>query len=511
MQPLTRHITLSTLLLCLSHAPVQAKSLYELYQLAQKSEPSFQIAALERDAARERYLQAKSAFKPSASAQANLNKGWNGEFESTSDSIGYTLSLNYHIYNRSRDITLTQSERAIEKVESNYQSAEQGLSLQVAQLYFDVLRAIDNLVFSRVAKEAIKKQLEQSEQRFEVGLIAITDVQESQAGYDLAIADEIQAQNALDTAYEALREVVGEYHQDLDILRDDIPLLDPDPANMEKWVESAIENNPALAAAQYDVEIAKESINLRRAENYPIVAATASHGYTDQSSNGFGSDGFDHSVGLAVQMPFDLSGRLGAQTREAQIQYTQALDSLEKQRRQIQTEVRSAYLNVQSGISRVKALKQAVVSNETAYSATQTGFEVGTRTSVDVLNARQALLNAQRNYSNARYIYIVNTLLLKQAAGLLQAEDLEKLSEWLKPVAAGENSLDLVEARTRTWEKTLEKRRQEEVNQRLAEEEAKRLAEEAKAAEEAARALEEQNRLDSELYGDDLLLDDFAY
>jgi len=506
MKPIARHITLSALILCMAHPPIHAKSLHELYQLAKTSEPDFQIAALERDAARERYLQAKSAFKPSASAAASFGKGWDEELEETSDNVGYTLSLDYQVYNRSRDITLTQSERSIEKVEANYQNAEQGLTLQVAQLYFNVLRAIDDLVFSRVSKEAIKKQLEQSQQRFEVGLIAITDVQESQAGYDLAIADEIQAQNALDTAYEALREVVGEYHQDLDILRDEIPLLDPDPANMEKWVESAIENNPALAAAQYDVEIAKESINLRRSEHYPIVAASASHGYSDQTSNGFSSDGFDNRIGLSVQMPFDLSGRLRAQTREAQIQYNQSLDSLEKQRRQIQRNVRDSYLNVQSGISRVKALKQAVVSNETAYSATLTGFEVGTRTSVDVLNARQALLNAQRNYSNARYIYITNTLQLKQAAGLLKEEDLEKLGEWLQPVATDKNSLDIVEARTRTWESTLEKRRQQEVTERLAEEEAKRQVEEAaRAAEEAAQTLEDG--LDSDLYGDDLNLD----
>ncbi len=508
MKSILPHLSLSALLLCLSQSPLQAKSLHELYQLAKSSEPNFRIAALEREAARERYWQAKSAFKPSAQASANYSKGLDEEFEQTSTNSGYTLSLDYQIYNRSRNILLTQSERAIEKIQANYQAAEQSLSLQVAQLYFNVLRAIDDLVFSRVAKEAIKKQLEQSQQRFEVGLIAITDVQESKAGYDLAVADEIQAQNALDTAYEALRETVGEYHQDLDVLRDDIPLLDPDPSDMEKWVDSAIKNNPSLAAAQYDVEIAKEAIDLRRSERYPTVAANATHGYSDQNSNGFGSHGIDNRIGLSLQVPFDLSGRLGAQTREAQIQYNQALDSLEKQRRQIQRNVRNAYLNVQSGISRVKALKQAVVSNETAYSATLTGFEVGTRTSVDVLNARQALLNAQRNYANARYIYITNSLLLKQASGLLTEEDLAKLSEWLQPISTDQNSLDIVEARTRTWESTLEQRRQQEVNEFLAEEAAKRQAEEAaRAAEEAARALDDS--YNNDLYGDDFNLNNY--
>ncbi len=477
---------LTALVLCACSMSAMGKSLNDFYQMAKTSDPGFRVADLEREAARERRAQAASAFKPSASAQANYGKNWNQEFKKIADSSGYTLSLNYHLYNRTRGIQLTQSDRAIEKTEAGYQAAEQGLMLQVAQLYFSVLGAIDDLVFSRVAKEAIGKQLEQSQQRFDVGLIAITDVQESQAGYDLAVANEIQAQNALDTAYEALREVVGEYYNNLDILKNDIPLLKPDPDSIDAWIEQALSNNPLMASAQFDVEISKEAINLRRAANYPIVAVSASHSYSDQQQNGFGSHGISNGAGLSLQMPFDLSGLVRAQTREAQVQYSQTLDRLEKQRRQVQRNVRNAYLNVQSGISRVTALKQAVVSNETAYSATLTGFDVGTRTSVDVLNARQSLLNAQRNYTSARYAYILSTLSLKQAAGLLVDEDMSKLSEWLKPVPDGKNSLDIVEGHTRTWEQTVEAKRQEELNERLAiEEEARRQAEA-----EAAAALE---------------------
>ncbi len=486
---------LTALALCVYASALPAKSLNDLYQLAKNSEPGFQIANLERDAVRERRAQAQSAFKPSASAQANYGKGWNGELENSGSNSGYTVSLNYQIYNRSRDIVLTQTERAIEKTEANYRNAEQGLMLQVAQLYFTALRAVDDLVFSRVAKEAIGKQLEQSRQRFDVGLIAITDVQESQAGYDLAIANEIQAQNALDNAYEALRELVGEYHQDLDILTDAIDLARPNPEDMEKWVENALQNNPALASIQYDVAIAQEGINLRRSESYPTLGVTASHGYADQRNGAFRSHGIDNSVALALQMPFDLSGRLGAQTREALIQHNQALDRLEQQRRQVQRSTRDAYLNLLSGISRVKALKQAVVSNETAYSATLTGFDVGTRTSVDVLNARQALLNAQRNYASARYSYLTSSLSLKQSAGLLQEEDMQKLGALLEAVPADKSSLEVVETRIRGWEQAVESRREEETKKRLAVEEEARKKAEAEAA-AAAKALEEQNKLD---------------
>ena len=441
---------------CAGSSTAYSKNLQEFYSLAKSSDPSFHIADIEREAAKERREQAKSAFRPSASGQASYTESRDMEFDDGGNSSGYTLSLDYQLYNKSRGISLTQTERSIEKADADYRSAEQNLMLNVAQLYFGVLSAIDDLVFSKVSKQAIRKQLEQSQQRFDVGLIAITDVQEAQAGYDLAVANELQAKNALDTAYEKLREVVGAYHQDLDTLRNEISLARPDPENIETWVEHALENSPSLAAAQYDVELAQQNIDLQRAGHHPIVGVSAQHSYNDQDAGMLRSHGFNNSLSLSLQLPFDLSGRVRAQTREAQVTYTQALDVLEQRRRQIQRSVREAYLNVLSDISRVTALKQAVVSNQTAYRATVTGFEVGTRTSVDVLTARQNLLGAQRNYASARYGYILNSLSLKQAAGLLTDEELSKLSQWLTPVNADQDSQSIVDAQMQMWEQSLE-------------------------------------------------------
>ncbi|MEY3220282.1 MAG: hypothetical protein RIT27_1639 [Pseudomonadota bacterium] len=423
---------LGLLTVCVIALPVQAANLFDLYQLAIASDPTFQLADKERVVARNRHAQAKADNNFSANFDANYFQVWNQKFKDAGDSSGYNLSLNYPIYNRGLKLAENQALQGIDKAEAAYISAMQDLMLKVSERYFNVLNALDTLDFSRANKVALSKQYEQSRQRFEVGLIAITDMQESKAGFDLAAANEMRDQNALDNAYEALREVVGEYHKDLARLKTDVPLLSPEPNNVEQWVDTALKESPQIIAVQNEVEIAQRAIELARSSYYPVVNATAKNGYADQGIDLNKKYGGQNMIGLALNVPLDIGGKIKSQIQTSQTQYTQALDRLEQQKRQVQRNVRQAFLGILSDIGQVKATKQALLSNETAFQATQTGYDVGTRTSVDVFNARQRLLEAQRNYSQSRYNYLLDTLKLKQAAGLLNEGDFVKLKEWFK-------------------------------------------------------------------------------
>ncbi len=435
MSQFARRISGILLFWAMSFSVQAAEDLMGIYQQARDNDPQIKIAESELRVIEERKPQARAGLLPSLNAGASATREWVDGRGADSTALGYNLTLTQPVYNRGNRIVYQQADRAVARAEANYQSARQELMTRASQRYFDVLAAQDSLEFARNNKTAIQRQLEQTRRRFEVGLIAITDVQESKAGYDLAVAEEISALNQLNNAQEALREITGAYHDPLAVLKEEVPLVTPDPEKMEAWAKRALNQNPQITAAQVAVEIARQEIERQRANHHPRLDLVARHGYQDVDGGNQFSSGYVHnnSVGLELSLPVDISGAIRAGTREAQYAYQQALDNLEKARRAVQLQVHQAYLNVISGISRVKALEQAVVSNRTAYDATLTGFDVGTRTSVDVLNAQRELLRAQRDYANARYAYLQNTLVLKQATGILDEEDLAALNEWFVP------------------------------------------------------------------------------
>lgn len=414
----------------------QAETLFELYQQAEQQNTTLQIAHSELRIALERKPQAQAQLAPQlhldTQATENLyQKDWltSDRFENTI--IGYDIALSYPLYRRDRQIALTQSDTYITQAQMRYENARQTLVENLASSYFTALAAQDNLAFAGAAKEAFQRQLEQAQQRFEVGLIAITDVQEAQAGFDLAVAEEIQAQNELDNARESLREITGSYYQTLAILSDKITLTPPKPNDIDAWTQLALERNPQLLAAHRAVDIARQEIELQRAANLPTVDLVGRHGYSDalRGDELLGNSlATQSSVGIQLSYSLYEGGAIRSRVREAQQRYTQTLEQLEQQRRAIQQQTHSAFLNVSSNVSRTKALKQALTSTETALEAVQVGFEVGTRTTVDVLNAQRDLLKAQRDYARARYDYVLNMLRLKQAAGVLNAEDLTKIN-----------------------------------------------------------------------------------
>ena len=429
---------LISFLLLIAFCPTQAETLIELYQLAAQNDPQLKIAYQERIAVREQKHLARAPLSPEVTLGANATEtlqtdNWlfGNDWESTS--IGYDVSLSFPLYRRNLNIAVEQVDSQIKEADANYESARQALMAKLASRYFDVLAANDDFKFTAAAKKAFKQQLDEALVRFEVGLLSITDVEEAKAAHDLAVSDEILAQNEKDNALEALREVTGRYHRVLATLKENSPLLAPNPADVNKWTAMALEQNPNVLATQFAIETAYKEIAKERAANLPTIDLVAQHSYNDVL-RGDETSSYSTSNSVSIQLNYFLyeGGAIRSRTKIAQIRRIQAVDKLEEQRRATQLQTRQAYWRLLSNISRVKALKQAVISSETALKATQQGFEVGTRTSVDVINFRRDLLRSQRDYSRVRYDYVVSTLLLKQAAGSLSQEDLVGINKWLE-------------------------------------------------------------------------------
>ncbi len=416
-----------------------AEDLLDIYRLAADSDPQLRAAAANSAAVTESQRQSDALYYPNITLGANItrnrDKTEGGLFPSAPiyyTGQGYSLNLSQALYRRDFKLQSEQTAALSQQAQAQYEAAVQALVLRASERYFDLLAAQDNLAFAIAEKEAISRQLEQTKQRFEVGLIAITDVHESQAAYDLAVASEIGAQNQLATAHEALREVTGQLTTAVEQLGDKMELISPEPADVNEWVASALAQNYDLKAAKAAVTAARQQLKLQRANRSPNIDLVASHNYNDTGGVFGDRQSTSTAIGVQLSMPLYQGGAIPSRIRQAQHQLDQAKEALEQQRRAIHRATSDAYYNVQANISRVKALKQAVVSSESALEATEAGYEVGTRTTVDVLNVRRNLYRAQRDYARARYDYIISTLRLKQATGVLSEEDLAQINEWLQ-------------------------------------------------------------------------------
>lgn len=427
------------LLLTMAIPASAAQDLLESYNLALQSDPQLMAQAANQRATSELADQATALFLPEIGLTADANKVWtetsSQRFGGDSDSIdrGYTLSLIQPIYRRESFVQNRQADIAISGAAAQYQVVEQELIVRVADAYFGVLGAEDDVQFAKAEREAISKQLEEAQQRFEVGLTTITDVSEAQAAFDIASSALIAAENALANSREVLRETTGQYPDSLSPLVKDTPLVRPEPENIEQWSDTALVTNPALQVVGSDVDFARENIQLQRSGHYPSLDIVAQKNYSSQSDSNLsgGSQTHQELVGLQFNLPIYAGGAVSSRTREAGFRLDEVMQTEEQQRRTIMRQTREAYNSVLSGISQVKALEQAVRSNEKALEATEAGFEVGTRTTVDVLNARRELFSARRDYARSRYQYIVNTLRLKQAAGIVTVKDLQQINTWL--------------------------------------------------------------------------------
>ena len=416
---------------------VNAGDLASVYQLAAQNDPTLAAAQATRDATLEQQPIARSLLLPnlSISGEANqTNQDFKGPLGNNDfGSQAAALQLLQPLYRRDRLIRLDQAKDQVAQADLNLSAAEQDLIIRVATAYFTVLGAQDNLEFSVSEKKAIARQLDQAKQRFEVGLIAITGVHEAQARFDQARADELAAENLLDNAIEALVQITGEYVDTLAVLKREIPLNNPEPSSLEVWAETALAKNPDLLSAQYDTEIAKKQIDFQSSGHWPSLDLVGSYGVA-RSDSGFSqgtNDSDTGTIGLQLNIPLYSGGGVNAATRQAVAQHEASKDVLEERRRSVRAQVRNAYRGVQSSISRVNALEATQVSANSALEATEAGFEVGTRTLVDVLNSQSDLFAAKRDLARSRYDYILNTLRLFQASGSLDESDVALVNTWL--------------------------------------------------------------------------------
>jgi outer membrane protein len=429
------------LLLCCSlpvliYQPALADDLVSIYQLAHDADPEYQAAIATHEAALEVLPQSRAALLPNIGLRADVSRDRFDPRGSGRTSYAtnqtYNVGLRQAIYQRESFVQLEQADSRIAQADAELEATQQDLILRVARIYFIQLGAQDNLEFVRADKNAIERTLDQAEQRFKVGLAAITDSLEARARFDTAVSDEINAEKLMDDAREAVRELTGQPPGVPEILQAEIPLIAPDPADKETWVTAAVAQNPLVLATRSATETAKQEIQVQRSGHYPSLDATADWSYRDNRFGGFTElKRNDSAVGLEFNLPLYQGGLVSSQTRQSRYEYNRAIEEQTKQYRATERQTRDNYRGVISGISKVKALQRAVESNEKAVEAAETGFEVGTRTIVDVLDAQRELLRARRDYARSRYDYLLDTLRLKQAAGILAGEDLVQISAWL--------------------------------------------------------------------------------
>ncbi len=459
-----RMLTLAALAV-VAQPTLAQEGLLEIYQRALQNDPQIRREEALYLSTLELRPMARSAVIPSlrlgagsngsfsenpfgAATQAGQVFGVGSEFESESDS--WNLSLSQTIFDWSLIKQLEQVDQQIARAEATFEAARQNLLVRTADAYFAVLSAEETLASEILNREAIGRQLEQAQRRFEVGLIAITDVEQAQANFDLAVANTIQAERVLSITYEALRELIGEYITNLAGPTEELPLLTPDPASVDEWVQMALRQNLALISSRLDADIADNNVDVQRGSRFPTVSLSA--GYNDSSTdstvtlffedaatgnrfavpnaNPSARSGYNWS--LNVSFPLYTGGINSARIRQAVYQRRAALEVVELTARQTERQTRDAYLGVESEIARVQALRQAVESSQTALQATEAGFEVGTQTTVDVLVQQEVLRRAQTNYALSRYNYLINGLRLKEAAGSLSVRDIEQIDAWLE-------------------------------------------------------------------------------
>ena len=371
-----------------------------------------------------------SARNTGTGTGAGANAGVGGGDDSY-NTVSLTLEATQALFNAVTRQEVTQAERQIDQQVYLLAATEQQLLIDVASAYFDILRAYEVLEARLAQERAIGRQLEQAREQFEVGLIAITEVEEARASFDQSRADRIAAESNLQVAFEVLEQLTGQRYASIEALGDSMPIAVPSPTDRNYWVEQAIERNPQVLAQQAGIEVSRVGVELARAGRLPTVQAFANYQYADSDSDVV--SGYDTSaqVGVSANVPIYTGGSTSASIRQGTFQLESSQYDFESQRRTTIQQVRSLYTQVSNNVETVEARQQAIVSNRSALEATRAGYEVGTRNIVDVLNAEQSLYNAIANYAEARYDYVVNLLSLRQQAGLLDVEAIEEVNAWL--------------------------------------------------------------------------------
>ena len=452
---MTRRPLVLALAVLLLPAAAQAADLMQVYELARQSDPQFSAAESTRELSREGAVQARAALLPQLEGSAGYSRS-RSESEGTNaflgtvtpnDSENETTSREYGVNLRQvvwdgATFSRVRSQNALAEAGGfQLEAAGDSLITRTSKAYFDVLVAMETLAAAEAQEAALKKQFDFADKRLEVGLAPITDVHEARAQYDRARANTIVTRNALEDAYRALEEITGQDVRELRALPQDFQPSLPSELDAQGWVRTALENNPALRAKELQLRSAEADVQTARAGHLPTLYLGANYGRTrsdgDQTNNitaitsQFENESNQRSIGLTLSVPIFAGGATQSRVRSAIAQRDVTTDELEQQRRQLVRNTRNAYETLVAGISEVEARKAAVFSARSAYDASQVGLEVGTRTVLDVLNNQQTLFNAEREYALSRYSFLQNRLLLEQAAGTLDLDDLQEINRLL--------------------------------------------------------------------------------
>ncbi len=444
-------LTLALALAAIS-LPSHGEDLLDAYRDARANDPVLSQADATRLATSEGVPQARALLLPQISAGLTLSQTHGGgssvvqdpndpgHFISTSQ-FGHTRTrsidgtLSQTIFDFSKYANLKAAHSAADAQDATYQAALQNLYVRVTAAYFTVLNDEDQLTFAKANEDAFKRQYDQADQQYKVGLSAITNVYQAKAYYENAKTQTIAAQNTLDNDREALRVITGKPIGELKTLRDDLPLQPPTPTDPDSWVKQALQSNPTLQAQKDNVETAEHNITAARAGHLPTISANVTYG---KNSSWYQNGGIHQdtrpstTIGLTLSVPIFSGGATQSRVRQSIYQRDAATDAMELQRRQIVQDTLNFYRSVIAGISQVESSKASVESGQKALEATRAGFEVGTQTFTDVLLAIQTLTQSESNYSQARHQFILNKLLLQQAAGTADLKNIEEINALLQ-------------------------------------------------------------------------------
>lgn len=417
--------------------PAAAADLVSVYRDAQVSDPVYQAARAQYQATVERLPQARAGYLPQVAGSASVFRNHSergGVPDRDYNTNTFAVTLAQPVFRMQSLIAIDQARRVVLQAEAVLASSHQDLALRVAQAYFDVLLAQDNVALSETQKTAIDQQLAQAKRNFEVGTATIVDTLEAQARYDQSVAKEIADRNDLEVKRRALALLLGKTPDGLTPVRDPLTLATPQPNDIEAWVRTAVDSSYQVAIARANVDIAEQEVARQRAGHLPTVDLSGSLARTDNplaAQAPVSPVGRDASIGLTLSVPIFSGGLVQSRVREALALRERSQQDLESSQRSVAQQVRASFLNVTSGIAQVRALEQALVSTQSQLDSTVLGRDVGVRTSVDVLNAQQQVFQTRRDLQQARYNYLMNTLRLKAAAGQLNEPDVEEVNRAL--------------------------------------------------------------------------------
>lgn len=447
-------LCLALSLITLMSSKAYSENLLEVYQQAQQNDHEFRAAQADFRAEQENKAIGRSGLLPQINANVSFAESENEQegvtFEnpqglsgsSDTTTTSYTISLEQPLFNLRAWYQYKNAKTSVSIAQATLRVAEQSLILRTSEAYFEVLRSVENLSTSKAEEKAFSQQLEQAKQRFEVGLIAITEVHEAEAAYDSSRAEKINAEGAVGIAFEALEVLTGQYYKSITPFKEQFSAQPLVPNERQEWIDMTTQNSPELQVAALTAQSAKENVKIQKSDHFPTLTGNLT--YSDVSSDEEADQGFDSefeseesSISITLNVPIFSGGNVSARSRQAAKQSIASRERFLQTQRDVIQRARSLHLNVRTGVATVQARKQAIVSNKSAFKATKAGYDVGTRDLVDVLNAQRNLYGAERDYDNALFDYVINALNLKAVAGVLAEKDLAELSAWLnekKPV-----------------------------------------------------------------------------